>query len=355
MIINTLNCISIIKLNIRTNFSNLKRITIKDIARELNLHHSTVSRALRDDSSIKAETKEKVVEYAKIHGYQINMSALHLRGSVKNVIAVLVPNINHNFFSNIVSTITNLAYNNGYVVSVFQSNENYLQEKEIIETVIRNNVAGVIASISMETVNSDHFKQLKNYKIPLVLFDRICPDLDVPMVTVNNFKVVEQAVGILINKGYKRIAHISGTDRLNVFSDRQKGYLSALKRHKIEFIKIMVIDSDFTIEEGKKATGILFQEEVKPDALICDSHFLTLGAIFKLRELNFSIPGDVGLVGFSDNPYVEVTCSEIISIVQPDEAIANAAFEMMMTKIKIDDDKIIENLEFKANIIDRIS
>jgi LacI family transcriptional regulator len=331
----------------------LKRITIKDIARELKLHHSTVSRALRNDNSVKFETREKVMEYAKNNGYQINLSALQLRGTKKNVIAVLVPNINHNFFSNIVSIITNLAYNNGYVVSVFQSNEKYLQEKQIIETLIQNNVAGVIASVSMETVDSEHLKQLKNYKIPLVLFDRICLDIDVPKVTVNNFEIVEEAVEILIKQGYKKIAHISGTNRLNVFRDRQSGYLSALKNHNLNYIRTFIIDSDFNIEEGKKATGILFQEMIKPDALICDSHLLTLGAIFKIRELNLSIPEDIGMVGFSDNPYIEVTCSEIISIVQPDEAIAKAAFEMMMKQIEQDGDKTIENIKFPAKIIER--
>jgi LacI family transcriptional regulator len=332
----------------------LKRITIKDIARELNLHHSTVSRALRNDLSVKAETREKVVEYASIHGYQINMSALELRGSKRNMIAVLVPNINHNFFSNIVSMITNLAYQKGYVVSVFQSNEKFQQEKEIIKTLISNNVAGVIASVSMETTDSEHLKELKNYHIPLVLFDRICPDINVPKVMVNNFEIVEESVRILIKKGCTRIAHITGTDRLNVFRDRQSGYLSAILKQNLNYIRSIIIDSDFTVEEGKKATEQLFQEKIKPDALVCDSHFLTLGAIFKLRELELSIPKDIAIVGFSDNPYVEATGSEIIAIVQPDEAIANAAFELIMKRIEHIESGMTESLTFSASIIDKM-
>jgi LacI family transcriptional regulator len=328
------------------------RITIKDITRELNLHHSTVSRALRNDTSVKKETREKVLEYAKSNGYQINLSALQLRGSKKNMIALLVPNINHNFFSNIVSIITNLAYNHGYVVSVFQSNEKYLQEKKIIETLIQNNVAGVIASVSMETIDSEHLKQLQNYKIPLVLFDRICTDINVPKVMVNNFEIVEESVRILIKKGYTRIAHINGTDRSNVFRDRHSGYLSAILKHGLNYIRSIIIDSDFTIEDGKKATEQLFNEKVKPDALVCDSHFLTLGAIFKLKELGLSIPKDVAVVGFSDNPYVEATGSEIISIVQPDEAIATAAFELIMKRIEHVDSGMTESLTFSASIIE---
>jgi len=316
------------------------------------MHHSTVSRALRNDTSVKQETSEKVNAYALANGYQINMSALQLRGSSKNMIAVLVPNINHNFFSNIVSVITNLAFEDGYVVSVFQSNEKYLQEKEIIKALIRNNVAGVIASVSMETIDSEHFRKLKNYRIPLVLFDRVCNDVNVPKVLVNNFEVVAEVVSILVKKGYKRIAHISGVNQMNVFRERQSGYLSSVKKHEIEYEKIVIIDSDFTIDEGRKATESLFQNETKPDALICDSHFLTLGALLKLRELNLKIPEDIGVVGFSDNPYVEVMSSNVISIVQPDDAIAHAAYELLKKKMDNIDDEKTETMTFSAKIIE---
>jgi LacI family transcriptional regulator len=331
----------------------LKRITIKDIAKALNMHHSTVSRALRGEVAVNEKTRNSVLEYAKTHGYQINMSALHLRGGVKNMIAVLVPNIHHSFFSNIVSVITNLAYQQGYVVSVFQSNENYEQEKEVIKTLIRNNVAGVIASVSMETVDSEHFRKLKNYRIPLVLFDRVCPDVNVSKVTVNNFEVLGDAVDILVRKGYKRIAHISGTDSINVFRDRQAGYLAGIKRHKLDYQRVMIIDTDFTIEEGRKIAEKLFNEEVKPDALICDSHFLTLGVILKINELGLKMPEEIGLAGFGDNPYVDLFNANVISIIQPDDAIARAAFDLILKKIENSDDEKTESLTFSAKIIER--
>lgn len=331
----------------------MKRITIKDIAKALNMHHSTVSRALRGEVAVNEKTRNSVLEYAKTHGYQINMSALHLRGGVKNMIAVLVPNIHHSFFSNIVSVITNLAYQQGYVVSVFQSNENYEQEKEVIKTLIRNNVAGVIASVSMETVDSEHFRKLKNYRIPLVLFDRVCPDVNVSKVTVNNFEVLGDAVDILVRKGYKRIAHISGTESINVFRDRQAGYLAGIKKHKLDYQRVMVIDTDFTIEEGRKIAEKLFNEEVKPDALICDSHFLTLGVILKINELGLKMPEEIGLAGFGDNPYVDLFNANVISIIQPDDAIARAAFDLILKKIENSDDEKTESLTFSAKIIER--
>ncbi len=331
----------------------LKRITIKDIARELNIHHSTVSRALRNDQSVKEETRKKIMDYAHEHGYQINMSALQLRGDSRNMIAVLVPNIHHSFFSNIVSVITNLAYQKGYVVSVFQSNESYDQEKEIVKTAIRNNVAGVIASLSMQTFDAEHFKKLQNYHIPLVLFDRVCSGIVVPTVTVNNTEAVTNVMELLIKKGYQRIAHISGNNKISVFSDRQSGYLAAVERNHLDYSKIRMIDSDFTIEKGKDAVEKLFCEEIKPDAILCDSHLLTIGAILQLKELKLKSPEDVGLAGYSDSPFIEAFDSNIITISQPEDAIANAAFELLLKKIENTGDEDIANLVFPAEIIER--
>jgi LacI family transcriptional regulator len=293
------------------------------------------------------------MDYAHEHGYQINMSALQLRGDSRNMLAVLVPNIHHSFFSNIVSVITNLAYQKGYVVSVFQSNESYDQEKEIIKTAIRNNVAGVIASLSMQTFDAEHFKKLQNYHIPLVLFDRICPGIVVPTVTVNNEEAVTNVMELLIKKGYQRIAHISGSNKISVFRDRQSGYLAAVERNHLNYSKIRVIDSDFTIEKGKDAIEKLFCEEIKPDAILCDSHLLTIGAILQLKELKLRSPEDVGLAGYSDSPFIEAFDSNIITISQPEDAIANAAFELLLKKIENTEDEGIANLVFPAEIIER--
>lgn len=331
----------------------MKRTTIKDIARELKIHHSTVSRALRNDKIVSENTRKIVNEFAKEIGYQVNMNALQFRGSIKNTIAIVVPNVHHNFFSNIVSSVANLAFQKGFVVSIFQSNENYKQEKEIVKSLIRNNVAGVIASISMETVNSEHFKELSRFRIPLVQFDRVSADLDVTKVMVNNSGAVSRAVDLLVKKGFRKIAHISGTCNINVFRDRQKGYTSAIRRHNLNYFKIEVINSAFNIEEGKKAAKRLFAEKIKPDAIICDSHFLTLGVIFKTRELKLKIPDDIGIAGFSDNPYVEALGPGVTSIVQPDVSIANAVIDLIIEKIEKPESEIAKNQIFAAKIIER--
>jgi LacI family transcriptional regulator len=331
---------------------HLKRTTIKDIARELNLHHSTVSRALHNDPAVKPETAKRVRAFAREMGYQVNMSALQLRGSIRNNIAVLVPNINHNFFSNIVSTLTDLAYRAGYIISVFQSNESYTLEKEIINTMIQNNVAGVIASISMGTSDSAHFRQLEKYQIPLVFFDRHCADIRTSKVTVDNISAVHEVVKLLAQKGYRRIAHLTGNPLMNVFRDRQAGYTMGIKSNQLNYERTVVIQQEFNIESGASALDMLLKEHTPPDALVCDSQFLTLGAIFKLRELKISTQKDFGLAGFSDNPYVKVIAPEVISIVQPDKAIAEASFDLIKRKIE-NNDQSTESRIFEATIIDQ--
>ncbi len=330
----------------------MKRITIKDIARELNLHHSTVSRALRNDASVREETRIRVNNYAREYGYQINMSALHLRGNKSNTLAVVVPNINHNFFSNIISVFTNLAFQKGYVVSVFQSNESSILEGEIINALIKNNVAGVIASIAMDTSNPAHFELLQKYRIPLVFFDRVCTGIAVPKVTVDNYSALLEVVNMLARKGCKRIAHITGGSKMNVFKDRQRGYLDGLKKNKLEYVRKEEIVSAFNINMGMQLTGRLLSEDPAPDAIICDSHFLALGAIFKIREKGLKMPDDIRLAGFGDNPYVPVTSTEMITVVQPDEAIAEAAFDLLLRKLENREDDIIEDRIFSVKILD---
>ncbi|MBN1951538.1 MAG: LacI family DNA-binding transcriptional regulator [Bacteroidales bacterium] len=331
----------------------MKRITIKDIARDLKIHHSTVSRALRGSSTVSFDTRKKVNEYAREIGYQVNMNALQLRGSLKNMIAIVVPNIYHNFFSNVVSLVADLAFRKGFVVSIFQSNESYLQEKEIVQMLIRNNVAGVVASVSMETQDSGHLRALSKYRIPLVLFDRVCPDLEVTKVMVNNQEVVASATEILIERGYRHIAHISGPSHINVFGDRQAGYLSALKKHGLDYQRIVRIESGFTIDQGKETAASLFMEKTRPDALLCDSHLLSLGAIFKIRELQLKIPEDVGIVGFGDNPYIDSFNPGMISIVQPDALIASTVFELIFKRIENFDAAISETKMLPASIIEK--
>ncbi|HLP06285.1 MAG TPA: LacI family DNA-binding transcriptional regulator [Paludibacter sp.] len=306
-----------------------KRITIKDIAKELNVHHSTVSRALRNDPRVNEVTRDAVLAYAREHEYQTNMNAVQLRGTSNNAIALIVPNINHSFFSDIVSQLTNLAYQKGYVISVFQTNEKYQQEKEIVNTIIRHNFAGVIVSIAKDTVNSDHFALLKKFGIPLVFFDRVCEDIDMPKVLINNYEITFSATEYLLGKGYTRIAHLTAPNAINVFRDRQKGYLDALAKHGLVYQNPIEIDEEFTIQVGRDVFSKLWNSPERPDAIISSSIHLTMGILLQARAYGIEIPKELGLITFGTLLSSEIIQPQITYIEQPEKEIAEISFELL--------------------------
>jgi LacI family transcriptional regulator len=310
-----------------------KRITIKDIAKELNVHHSTVSRALRNDPRVNELTRDQILACAQKYEYQTNMNAVHLRGASNNTFALIVPNINHTFFSDIISQLTNLAYKSGYIISVFQSNEDYEQEVGIVNTIIKQNYAGVIASISKNTTDSKHFNLLKTFGIPLVFFDRVCEDIKTPKVLVNNYDITFQAVEYLINKGYSKIAHLTGSEKINVFCDRQNGYADALKKNNIDYQRQMIISDDFTVEIGKDCLVQLMSEPEKPDAIISSSNLLALGLAVQAREMNLKIPGDLALIAFGTYLNSIIMQPQLTSISQPEKEIATLSLDLLFQLI----------------------
>lgn len=327
----------------------MKRITIKDIASELGIHHSTVSRALRGSPEVNRDTIDKVVEYATKNGYQINRNALYLRGAGSNIIGVVVPNINHGFFASFVSNITRLASAAGYIVAVFQSEESLKQEQEIIKSVIQQNVAGVLASLSMETIDTMHFDQLDRYKIPLVFFDRTNNNLLKPRVILDNHDALRQTVFRLKTMGYSKIAYLSGPSSTHLFDQRQQGYHKGLSDKGIQYAHCIQIANGFTLENGYKASEQLFDKEPAPDAIIFDSNFLAMGAINYLRTHHATLISNIGMACFGGYPWLTLSIPNLISIIQPEEQMAGAAFRLLIEAIEQQEVNNTKSLVFEAN------
>ena len=311
----------------------MKRITIKDIARELGIHHSTVSRALRSSPDINTETIERVTKYASEKGYQINRNALHLRGTGSNIICVIVPNIHHSFFSNFVSIITRLAFASGYIIAVFQSEESIRQEREIINSIIQQNLAGVISSLSMETTDVSHFQKLEQYKIPLICFDRVDKSLKKSSVVLDNEMALYNAVIELFNKGYSKIAYLSGNPTVHLFQERQKGYFKGLMQIGSDFKKCITING-FTIEQGYEVTKQLYTEKNSPDAFIFDSHLLALGALNYIKHQPKLQQKQPGIASFGSYPWLSISLPNSLSIQQPEEKMAEASFSLLKKAVE---------------------
>ena len=308
-----------------------KRITIKDIAKALNIHHSTVSRALSDDFRIKEETKKRVKAYAEANGYVQNVNALSFREGVRNVIALIVPNVHHRFFSNVISYITDYAKSEGFIIAVFQSNESIEEEREIIMNIVQNNFAGVIASLSMETKDVSHFEKLAAYHIPLVLFDRVCDGLNVSKVVANSQETLFNVTTHLIKKGYNKICYLGGLQTLSLFQERSQGYKDAMNAAGLPFC-FHEVDAEFSKETGERYTHIAMQ--TGSNAILCDSYNMALGVHFELKRLGYSIPKDVALVSFGNDLSASVLSPSMSLIVQPETNYAKCVFELILDSIK---------------------
>jgi len=205
-----------------------KQVTLKDIAGKLGISTSTVSRALQDHPDISIKTRQAVQELAKILGYKPNLIALHLKHSRTNTIGLVVPEVEHYFFSTIINGIEDVAYQNNFNVLVVQSNESYLREVLNTQTLLANRVDGVLASFSKETQDFSHFQQLIDNEIPLVFYDRVLHDLHADSVMVDDYSGAFKAVSHLIERGCKRIAFYSAPQHLLLGKNRLNGYKDAL-------------------------------------------------------------------------------------------------------------------------------
>jgi len=207
------------------------QVTIKDIARELGISPSTVSKALKGHPDISDSTKKAVRDLVEKWNYKPDPIALSLKRGSGKTIGVIVPEIVHYFFSTVISGIEDLAYESDYQVMFCQSNESYEREVKAIETLLANRVDGILVSMSKVTRNFDHFRKIAESGIPLVFFDRICEDLETDRVIVDDEKGAYEATSHLIETGCKNLIHLSGPQNLLIGKNRRNGFIRALRDH----------------------------------------------------------------------------------------------------------------------------
>lgn len=327
----------------------LGQVTIKDIAKELNVSTSTVSRALKDYPGISDETKSKVKELADRLNYRPNAVALSLRQSKSFTIGVIIPEVVHFFFSTVISGVEEVAFANGYNVILCQTNEKFKREKSSVETMLSNQIDGVLVSFSRETTNFDHFKKMIDMEFPIVFFDRI-PELENTInVTVNDHQGAYNAVKHLIDQGFKNIVHLSGPDNLTISKQRKKGYLDALRDSGIKAKPEWIVECPYgTEKESILITNELFKnKENRPDAIFAHHDIVAAGAMMALKALDLRIPEDVGVVGFSNWQFSSMIDPPLSTVAQPGFQIGETA-----TKILLDLINKKTNMEsFSQNIV----
>lgn len=312
-----------------------KNTTIYDISKKLNVSVATVSRALNNHPRISQETKELVMAAAKEMNYKQNNLAKALKSGETKTVGVIVPYINTNFFSSVIRGLEEELSPHGYRVIICQSHDDAAVEKKQLTTLLHTQVDGIFISISRNTSDMEYIKKILNTtNTPIIFFDRKKDIPGISTVTIDDHKGAYLATEHLINKGYKNICHFSGDQNLEIYQNRLNGYINALKDYDLPVIEENIINTGSSIEEGISAVKNLWKRKVKPDAIFSASDFTALGACKELKNLNIKVPEEMGIVGFSNEPFTQFMELSISSVDQTPVLMGKISGNVFLERIK---------------------
>jgi DNA-binding LacI/PurR family transcriptional regulator len=311
----------------------MRFVTIKDIARALGLSVSTVSRALNDDNNIRQETRQKVLATAKQMGYMKSPVAMNLKFGYTKTIGVIVPEMTTPYASLVIDGIQNVCYANHYKVVIASSGEDAEKERQSIEIMYQFMVDGIIACRTDNRQNHDLYQSILDRKMPLVLYDRLSPDLDAPHVGIDDETKAFFLIDHLIRKGRKRIAFI-GIDPNIVFNaqKRYNGYRMALERHHITPDPDLVVWANgMSYSDGGVAIDRLLGKSI--DAVFAFTDTLAIGAMNRLTSMGRRVPEDIAVAGFSGTIISSIVNPQLTTVEPPQYAIGQTAARLVLDLI----------------------
>jgi len=276
----------------------------------------------------------KILAKAADLGYQRNLLASNLRKNRTNTIGVIVPRISRHFFSSAIEGIEQTAFESGYNVIICQSLEELKRERNLIDSMLANRVAGVLISVSMETTDYDHLLGLKKNGTPILFFDRHCEIPGNSNVIIDDFQSGFNATEHLISNGCKIIAHFSGPQELKIYQNRLRGYRVALEKHKIPYHPELVFTSRLMEEDGMENAKKIMSMGVNIDGIFAANDVSAIGAMKYLKREGVKIPEDIAIVGFSNEPISEVIEPSLTTIDQSGHKIGKLATELLLKQIK---------------------
>lgn len=336
-----------------------RKITLKQIARELDVSISTVSKALRDSLEISQDTREKVQAFAKLYNYRPNNIALSLKNKKSKTIGVIIPEIVHHFFSEVINGIELVANKRGYNVIIGLSNESFDKEVINIEMLANGSIDGFILSIAKETLlrqDYHHFKETINQGMPIVMFDRIIDEIECDKVIVDDKKGAKIAVNKLVSNGCKNIAIITTKDYISVGRLRTEGYIEGLRVNNIEPTNelILKVDDEFKTEDYldvlEDEISKLLKHNKFIDGILAVNETYALTAIKAARKLGKQIPYDIQVIGFTDGVLSRHSTPSLTTVKQHGQAMGEKAAELLIDKLENDNDEIEEH--FKTVILE---
>ncbi|MES2330580.1 MAG: LacI family DNA-binding transcriptional regulator [Bacteroidota bacterium] len=298
----------------------MDNITIKMLAKELNLSTAAISKALRDSHEISTPTKQRVQELASRLNYIPNAYAGSLRRRKSKTIAVVLPEVADSFFSLAINGIEAIAEEKGYHVLIYLTHESLSREQAILKDFQSGRVDGVLMSLTAETANYQHISELHDRDIPLVFFDRVCEEVDTAKITTNDFESSYKATQHLIECGCKRIALLSISNCLSISNKRFEGYEQALKDHHVAYEPINILCENDAVANYTFMQKIMSAPD-RPDGVIATVEKLTTDIYLACKELKLTIPNDVKIVSFSNLSSASILSPSLTTVTQP-------AFEM---------------------------
>lgn len=311
-----------------------KEVTIYDIAKKLNLSPATVSRGLQDHPAISKKTKKKIFEMVDEMGYRTNHFARNLRKQHTKTIGVLVHELNSNFITSVLAGIEKVTAEEGYDIIIAHSSESFTKEVANVKNLFDKRVDGLIASLSFDTTDLNHFQPFVDKGVPVMFFDRVEQDGNNTVVIIDNAKCGYVATKHLIDQGCKRIAHITSSLKRNVYSQRYKGYKDALFDNGIEFDDSLLIVGDLSEQAGVDAAKKMLKMKPLPDAAFITNDFVAAVCMRTLKEHGISIPEDIAIVGFNNDAIGHLIEPQLTTINYPGRDIGEIAARSLINHLK---------------------
>jgi LacI family transcriptional regulator len=332
----------------------MRNINIKELAKVLNLSTSTVSRAFRDNSDISKETKDKILAAAKEFNYQPNHYASNLREQRSKTIAVIVPELANNFFSQAIHGIERIARGKGYHILIYATDDDYEKEVSFIRHLHNGRADGIIMSVSGEANDHTYLNELNQQRLPLVFFDRVYEDIITPRVITNDYDSSFAAAQHLIKQGCKRIAYLVINKNLSIGKTRMQGYLDALEKYNIPFDDHLIVDCTNSYKRNNVILKDMFRK-LKPDGVFTSVERLAFATYYACYDMNISIPQEVKVVGFSSLEIAPLLNPSLTTVTQPATQIgieaASLLFKMLEhpERVNINEKIILDSKLIKRN------
>lgn len=337
----------------------MKDITLKEIAAKLGISITTVSKALKNYPDVSEKTKKAVIELAQELHYTPNSFAVNLRTRESKTIGLIVPEVVHHFFSNVINAIIDEAEKNEYLVIILQSNETLALEKKQVELLINKRVDGILMSLSNESNNDDHIRAIINRKIPFVMFDKISKLSTCSKVIIDDQKAAFSAVQHLIDNGCRKIAHIRGPLNPQNAIDRFIGYKKALEKNNIPFdSKLVYACESVTFQEGIDFAKQIVDEHPDVDGVFAITDLVAAGVLTYFNDNNVKVPKQVAVIGFSNWFISQVLTPKLSTIDQPSHAMGIEAFNLLLEEMnchKVGQSFIPRTIELETTLITRES